>query len=399
MHQRLESLVKKIRVQRIVQEVNISSAQLYRYLKGTPIPHHRLAKICEIGGVSSDWLLYGEQPKYLAIGDVLESMGHVTQVTLTTLQLTNEIPAWRPSELKTLIPLLVLNELNHRRYAPAWRLTEPEFLRALDVLRQMRIKMLLEPYVRNLIDLYSRPDEHLPSHLAGPLCGYIDNANQAYFESQAGENYYQRVAYHIRPVSLEWLRNLVNVLEQRGTRNRLKLLDAGAGTGRYIRYLHRNYPDWFELHGIERSSKAFRYIHEFESQGELPKGCIVQDDYCSNTSLSKHTFDVVISYMNLHYFPYVPDTTDLGVGQALSRLAQWLKPGGILHVVLRHGLKQVFLPYYSRAHSPGELTEIGKKLGLTLLQVKPKRYSAVPLPGHEVPIGFEEIIELIFIKN
>ncbi len=396
--QRLKEVVQRLGVAQLAAQVGISQAQLYRYLNGTPLPHPRLAAIAKATNVTTDWLLFGEQSKLLDINEVLQVVGHITQTTLATLQLTNENPVWRPSELQTLIPFLVLNELNLRRHQPNWQLAEVDVLRALDVLRPMRLNMELEPYVQSLTSIFCNPKHHLPPNLAGPFCKYVDSATTAYFERQAGESYFQRVAYHIKPVSLEWVKGLISLLEQKQAKQRLKLLDAGAGTARYLRYLHMNYPDWFELHGLERSSKAFKYIQEFENRQELPHGCIKKEDYLMYLGYPSNYFDVVISYMNLHYYPYIPQTSEHGVGKILKRFADWVKPQGIIHIVTRDGLKQTYSPYYSRAHSVEEMSEIGKIVGLKLIKFKSKEHPPIPEPGHEVPPGFEQVLELIFVK-
>jgi hypothetical protein len=55
---------------------------------------------------------------------MFEVTGHVIQTVLTALQLYETGPTYRPSELKDLIPLFIINELNYRHYHPDWRLTE-----------------------------------------------------------------------------------------------------------------------------------------------------------------------------------------------------------------------------------------------------------------------------------
>ncbi|MCA3244509.1 MAG: helix-turn-helix transcriptional regulator [Alphaproteobacteria bacterium] len=68
---RLKEYVKKLGHQQVVQQSGISSAQLYRYLQGTPIPHERLVRLAQLGNVSTDWLLHGESQALLRVDEIV----------------------------------------------------------------------------------------------------------------------------------------------------------------------------------------------------------------------------------------------------------------------------------------------------------------------------------------
>jgi SAM-dependent methyltransferase/transcriptional regulator with XRE-family HTH domain len=396
--QRLKEVVQRLGVAHLAAQVGISQAQLYRYLNGTPLPHPRLAAIAKAADVTTDWLLFGTQTAHLNLHATLDVMSHVTQTVLTTLQVAeHDGLAWRPSELQYLIPLFVLNELNCQQHRPEWRLTEAEVLKTLDVVRHLRRTRQLEPYVKYLAKFYATPTTHLEDAWAGPVCSYLDSAVQAYFESQAGASYYHRVAYTLRDVNLQVVANLVKNLEQLQLKRRLKVLDFGAGSGRYLRHFNKNYPDWFELWGIERSAQGWKYIEEFRQAGDLNGVQLIHGDYLTQ-ELPAGAMDAVLCYMNLHYYPYVKNSIHHGVGKVLAKMAETLRKGGILHLTLRGGILQTFSPYYTRAHSIQELTVLLKSLGLNLIENKfynnPKK---LPI-GHEIPIGFELLQEAFFKK-
>lgn len=396
---RLKAYIQKLGGhQQVVQQSGISSAQLYRYLQGTPIPHERLLRLAQLGGVSTDWLLHGDSPGILQLDDMFGVTGHVVQTVLTALQFHEVGPTYRPSELKDLIPLFIINELNQRSYQPDWELTEEMVVNALDVVRQLRVNRQLTPYIQHLLQRYQYPEQHFKPIWAGPFCEYVDTAIQSYFESRSGKNYYDRVAHNFKPINLNWIKSLVKLLEQRNQTKKLNLLDFGSGTCRYLRYLYRNHTDWFELNGIERSSTAWEYIEEFERSGDLPKATVRQENWL-NHSFPKESMDVVTSYMGIHYFPYIPDSIELGLGKALFEMAHVLRPKGIMHIVLRGGFKETYLPYYSRAHRLEEIEEFLKNMGLSALNTEPYYEDSPSLIGHEVPFGFSRTASMFFVKN
>lgn len=394
---RLKEFVKKLGHRQVVQQSGISSAQLYRYMQGSPIPHERLVSLAQLGGVSTDWLLHGESHSIIQVNEIFEVTGHVIQTVLTTLQQVETGQVYRPNELKDLIPLFIINELNYRQYHPEWRLTEEVVANTLDVVRTLRKNRQLTPYLQHLLARYQKPDEHFKSIWAGPFCDYVNTANNSYFESRSGENYYARVAHNFKPVNVQWVQDLVQILEQQKFSRRLSLLDFGAGTCRYLRYLHRNHGDWFDLHGLERSSKVMNYVEDFERNGDLPKGTVRKEEWFHH-SFANESMDVVTSYMGIHYFPYIPDSQELGLGRALFEMARTLKRGGIMQLVVRTDLKEIYLPYYSRAHQPHEIIALLKKFGLRMIIPKPI-YAHVPSSiGHQVPIGFNKTITLFLQK-
>ncbi|MCA3244510.1 MAG: class I SAM-dependent methyltransferase [Alphaproteobacteria bacterium] len=225
----------------------------------------------------------------------------------------------------------------------------------------------------------------------------MDTAIQTYFESRSGENYYARVAHNFKPINLGWIEDLLIVVQPRKNGKRLKILDFGSGTCRYLRYLYRHQREWFLLHGIERSSKAWQHIHNFERAGELPHGTVRNENWM-NHSFSQESMDIVTSYMGLHYFPYIPNSLELGLGKALTEMSRCLKKDGIMHLLLRSGIIETYLPYYSRAHQADEIKTILKRLGLKPLRPEPKYEESPSLMGHEVPLGFKTTMSMFFYK-
>ena len=242
--ERLRVTVKQIGLNALCQETGYSKAQMFRYLNGSDIPSQRLATIAQMANTTTDWILFGHDPARVKLADTVARLQHVTETVLSTLQTHYVGKAWKPSEIKELIPFFLLNETLPGKFESEWRLTEAEVLRTLYALDALRGNRQLADYTAMATRLLSNDNEEVTADWGGPFCGYVHAALTSYYNSEAAQVFYERTAHHIKPhLQQVWYNNLLNHLETKRFTNKPVLVDIGVGSGRFLRYLHRNFPD------------------------------------------------------------------------------------------------------------------------------------------------------------
>lgn len=107
-------------------------------------------------------------------------------------------------------------------------------------------------------------------------------------------------------VSLRYIKNF-------GDEN-IKILEAGSGSGRVVKYLYDN--GFQNIFGIELNQEA---VDEFNK--EFPKLHMMQGDIL-NMPFEKNSFDVVLSYGVVEHFP-------IGLADPMRTIYDILRPGGI----------------------------------------------------------------------
>lgn len=148
------------------------------------------------------------------------------------------------------------------------------------------------------------------------------------------------------------------------------LLDLGCSSGSFLEFM-RN--DSWELYGIEMSADCAR-------TAEAKSGAHVFVGDVLNAPFSRESFDVITCFDVLEHL-YEPR-------EVMTRLSQWLKPGGIFYILVPnvdsaearvfrsywHGLE---LPRHLFHFSPASLRFLAESAGLRELSLETRRNPAV----------------------
>lgn len=111
----------------------------------------------------------------------------------------------------------------------------------------------------------------------------------------------------------------VNLTIQYILNKKARILEAGSGTGRVIKYL--NNLGYLNIEGIELNKKIVNELHKKYPEITVKEGNILRMPYKENA------FDVIVSYGVIEHFPKGPDLP-------LKALLKVLKPGGIAIVTV-----------------------------------------------------------------
>lgn len=155
------------------------------------------------------------------------------------------------------------------------------------------------------------------------------------------------------------------------------LLDLGCSSGSFLEFM-RGGP--WELYGVEMSAEGAR-IAEARSRATVFAGDVLDAPFPSES------FDVITCFDVLEHL-YHPR-------QVLTRVAEWLRPGGIFYVLVPnvdsaegrvfgsywHGLE---LPRHLFHYSPASLRFLAKSVGLHEVSLETRRNPAVGTSLHYV---------------
>jgi ubiquinone/menaquinone biosynthesis C-methylase UbiE len=395
---RLRSLIKQIGPTRFLQLTGISKAQLNRYIHGTPIPSNRLAAIALVGGISLDWLINGNGNTSQAAQIDYTSLGNMVQSFFEVNGLYFSGNAWKPSELHYVVPLLLMNERHVARQGGKWKFNNQDMLDTLTFLDGMRQRDALQTYTQTVELLSSNPDISFEEKWAGPFCSIVNTALKHYYNSEVAHGYYDRIDQGLGVHNLQWVRNFIDQYTQGKTSPKQgKLLDVGCGSGRYMAYFQANYDSLFDVYGVEQASYAIKLCEQHIKAKRLRPGSVKQGDVI-DLDYPDNNFDAVISYLVLHYFPHVKQSTRYGVGKVLSEIYRVLKPGGLAHIVIPRDTDEEFLPIYSVSHQPVLIFELLSNMGAKIRDCTPFERQASTFPGNIVPNNLEAFYCLSFSK-
>ena len=120
----------------------------------------------------------------------------------------------------------------------------------------------------------------------------------------------------------------------RETKERTKILDAGAGHGRDLVFL--NSLENIEAIGIDNSTVFFDMLKHLEENGALPKNSCYFADIRNLNIFSESEFDVVRHNASLLHLP-ITNFEQLGVNAVLSETRRVLKKDGMAYIRVKEG--------------------------------------------------------------
>ncbi|MGE5057534.1 MAG: class I SAM-dependent methyltransferase [Acidobacteriota bacterium] len=168
-----------------------------------------------------------------------------------------------------------------------------------------------------------------------------------------------------------------------------RLLDLGCSSGSFLESLKGK--GW-NLHGIEMSTESAR-IAEVRSGAQVFVGDILDAPF------RRESFDVITSFDVLEHL-YEPR-------RVMAKVAEWLKPGGILYVLVPnvdgaearvfgtywHGLE---LPRHLFHYSPASLRFLAESVGLREVSLETRRNPAV---GTSLRYVWDHVFRMIGIRK
>lgn len=138
--------------------------------------------------------------------------------------------------------------------------------------------------------------------------------------------------------------------------DRIKLLDAGCGTGRWSLELAARRPKWSVV-GLDLDQKALREAESARRRLGLDNVSFVHSDFRNFQSTAG--FDVVLSVSSVHYLVAAGEAEQL-----FEQFSRWLAPGGRLMILApRRAEAALFMPglprpQYQGLSSSGELAAL-----------------------------------------
>lgn len=139
-----------------------------------------------------------------------------------------------------------------------------------------------------------------------------------------------------------------------------KILEAGCGLGRVVKYLYDR--GFHNIHGIEIDQEAVNFLNTY-----FPELKVVSGDLL-NLPYPPEYFDIVLSYGVIEHFPDGPENP-------MKAMFDVLKPGGLAIVTVPSFNKLRRFKYYCEILDFRKYNCIRKILGKSLLQKNGKRFN------------------------
>jgi SAM-dependent methyltransferase len=157
---------------------------------------------------------------------------------------------------------------------------------------------------------------------------------RGYYNSYAGQVYFERMGQTLPAEAIGELHNLVNVALQTLQQPTLRWLDLGCGNGRHLAHLHKFMPN-VQLQGLELSDLGVELCKKLESSERLPVGCVSQGDM-RLIPYKADSFDVVYARLSLQALPLL-GSLPIGLRECLDEVKRILKPRGLFIAICPRG--------------------------------------------------------------
>lgn len=340
---RLEWLAERVGSKRHLAELaEISESQLYRYFEpDSAIPHDKLIALAHAAEANPSWLLSGlgdpARPKERLRPSFRPGLLIHIQEAFTILMA--EYQPNIPLPLKSRMIAYLYDILRHEEYLTKTEIKLDKFklLQYVSFLTEMKSEAEMD-VLHEVFGLltYRTLTEDLKQHhqLLTTWCNLVVRGMRGYYNSYAGQVYFDRMGLTLPAESVAELHSLVTQAIQTLGRKDLDWLDIGCGNGRHLAHLHRHMPN-LRIKGLELSDLGVDLCKKLEKSERLPEGCVQQGD-ARFIPYPKHSFDVVYSRYSLNSLPIFP-IQEIGFDSYLYEINRIIKDKGFLILYLDVG--------------------------------------------------------------
>ncbi len=341
----------------------ISEAQLYRYMDGDAAPPiDRLNDIAAAAQVDNGWLLTGRGAWQMAVDRPMPTFRPDLLVALHDglHDLLVEYDRPFPPKVKARAVTYLYEAFRHIEATTGEIISPDKFqlLKTLGFLAEMRTEAEVDVLRQALHALeYKGLTPHYAPHqqLLTLWCNLLVRGMRGYYNSYAGQLYFERMGQKLSADAIVELHGLVTETLKVVGKTNLDWLDLGCGNGRHLAHLHKHMPN-LRVRGLELSDHAVALCQDLGKANKLPADCVVQGDM-RQLPFPDAQFDVVFARLSLHSLPYLPGT-GLGVEAVMEEIQRVLRPGGMLVLVVPEGeyRKYIVLDECFTTHSLTSIT-------------------------------------------
>ncbi len=341
--QRLDACAEAVGGKRHLAAISgVSEAQLYRYIDGdvTP-PVERLEDLARAAQIDPAWLLTGRGSLTVAVDRPLPAFRSDLLVDLYDglNDLLVEYDRPFPPKVKARAVTYLYEAFRHIEATTGEIINPDKFqlLKTLGFLAEMRTEAEVDVLRQALhaLEYKGLTTDYGPhQQLLTLWCNLLVRGMRGYYNSYAGQLYFERMGQKLSADAIVELHGLVTESLKVVGKANLDWLDLGSGNGRHLAHLHKHMPN-LRLRGLELADHAVALCHDLGKANKLPADCVVQGDMRQMPFPDAH-FDVVFSRLSLQSLPYLPGT-GLGVEAAMEEIHRVLRPGGILVLVVPEG--------------------------------------------------------------
>lgn len=314
---------------------NLSEAQLYRYLEGeSAIPHDKLIALAGAFDADPAWLLTGrgpwQQPQHRPRpnfrGELLQEIQEGLELLLVEYQRSFP-PQLKSRMVRYLYEVLRHDETQRQEKTVLDRFKLLQYVSFLGELRTpTELDVLSEAF--EILEYRGLTTDYAHHHqLLTTWCNLLVRGMRGYYNSYAGQVYFERMGQTLPTEAIGELHNLVNLALQTLQKPTLRWLDLGCGNGRHLAHLHKFMPN-VQLQGLELSDLGVELCKKLESSERLPVGCVSQGDM-RLIPFKAESFDVVYARLSLQSLPYLGET-QIGLQECFDEVERVTAPGGLL---------------------------------------------------------------------
>lgn len=371
---RLEMCVNRMGGKRALALASgVSESQLYRYMAdASSIPAERLLAIAVAAKVDAGWLLTGDGP----VAPSIDTENHrpafrpalLTRLIQVFEELLLEFDKPFPPRLRARAIAFMYEALRHREIITEVETTPEKFeiFKYASFLSEMRNEEELETLIKAL-DLLeystSTIDYESNFQLLTSFCNLMARGYRRYYDSYAGQAYFERMGQQLGANNIQYLHNLVEDMTRLCGKSELDWLDIGCGNGRHISHLYRHYP-FLRVKGLDLSPFAVGSCHDLIKSAKLPDGSVNLGDF-RQLPYPSASFDVVFSRFTLHAMPYLPGT-GLGMEAAFEEISRILRKNGVAHILLLYGRGREYLLFRQWVDEK-IIADLSKRAGLEIV--------------------------------
>jgi SAM-dependent methyltransferase/transcriptional regulator with XRE-family HTH domain len=347
--QRLDDCAERLGSKRALAEAaGVSESQLYRYLSGDVVlPVDRLLAIAGAAKVDPAWLLtgsgsqtgFGPRPPFRP-----ELLCHLHDALHKLLaESEQEVPAVLRGRMLTYI--YETQRLEEQRSGVEELPEKFQLLKYVSFLAEMRteeeLDVLLEAF--KLMEYGPRGDLKAHFQLLTLWCNLLVRGMRAYYNSYAGQVYFERMGQQLEADAVQELHQTVTEVGRLTSKKQLDWLDLGCGNGRHLAHLYKHMPN-VRGRGLELSDLAVKHCQTLMRSEKLPVGAVEQGDM-RNMPYAAGSFDVVFARLVLQSLPLLPGT-GLGVEAVFEEIARVLRPTGVVYVLVPFGNGTSYRDFY-----------------------------------------------------
>lgn len=373
---RLRHCVQQVGTQKdFLEKTEISRSQLFRYLEGESLPTvDKVLKFAEASNTNISWLISGEgspcktDPSSLSFSyDLITTVIQLVEETL--MEYTG--PALTPAQKAMLMPMVHAEmELEKAVGLNENKFTKGHMHKIFDYIWSIKKSNLIDTYYEmSKRVLLNAKDLTQSEDVSVQVNNFISTAEQAsidYFSLPSSQAYYKRTEHGITEYNRHLLFKIMESVFCNIKSPKIKMLDVGCGSGKYMEYMHANYADRIEILGVEPSELAFEKCKQKEKQGGIPTGSVFRKD-ASHLPFEKNSIEFAFSRNVLHWIPYVKEA-NTGTNKVFAEVARVLKPGGAFYFDAREGTHREFLPF-NQMYSKQDVYDLAKTHGFKVLWI------------------------------